>query len=60
MLCFIGKIDGLTKLLRFDILWEMHPNITKNTYKKTTYALKTPRVIALPFMYGVEYIFISN
>ncbi len=28
--------------------------------KKTTYALKTPRVVALPFMYGVEYIIIPN
>ena len=25
-----------------------------------TYALKTPRVVALPFMHGVEYIIISN
>ncbi len=24
--------------------------------KKTTYALKTPRAVALPFMYGVEYV----
>ena len=28
--------------------------------KKNTYALKTPSVVALPFIYGVEYIIISN
>ncbi len=28
--------------------------------KKNTYALKTPRVVAIPFIYGVEYIMISN
>ncbi len=28
--------------------------------KKTHYALKTPRVVALPFIYDVEYIIISN
>ncbi len=28
--------------------------------KKTTYALKTPRVVALPFIYGVEYIILTN
>ncbi len=28
--------------------------------KKTTYALKIPNVVALPFIYGVEYIIISN
>ncbi len=28
--------------------------------KKNTYALKTPRVVALPFISGVEYIMISN
>ena len=28
--------------------------------KKPTYALKTPRVVALPFIYGVKYIIISN
>ena len=28
--------------------------------KKTTYALKTPSVVALPFIYGVECIIISN
>ncbi len=28
---------------------------THHLIKKTTYALKTPRVVALPFMYGVEY-----
>ncbi len=25
------------------------------SFKKTTYALKTPHVVALPFIYGVEY-----
>ncbi len=30
-----------------------HPKIIG---KKTTYALKTPHVVALPFIYGVEYI----
>ena len=29
-------------------------------YKKPTYALKTPRVVALGFIYGVEYIIISD
>ncbi len=28
-------------------------------YKKNAYALKTPRVVALPFIYGVECIIIS-
>ena len=28
--------------------------------KKNTYALKTPHVVALPFIYGVKYIVISN
>ena len=28
--------------------------------KKTTYALKKHRVVALPFIYGVEYIIISK
>ena len=35
-------------------------NSDRNTQKKTTYALKTPSVVALPFMYGVVYIIISN
>ena len=29
-------------------------------YQKNAYALKTPRVVALPFIYGVECIIISN
>ncbi len=28
--------------------------------KKNTYAFKTPRVVALQFIYSVEYIIISN
>ena len=28
--------------------------------KKTTYALKTPHVVALPFIYDVEYILLSG
>ena len=34
--------------------------ISETFKKKTTYALKTPRVVALLFIYGVEYILISN
>ena len=30
------------------------------TPQKNTYALKTPHTVALPFIYGVEYIIISN
>ncbi len=36
------------------------PNLWSVWNKKTTYALKTPRVVALPFIYGVEYIIIPN
>ncbi len=38
---------------------ENNLSLNLNT-KKTTYALKTPSVVALPFIYGVEYIIISN
>ncbi len=34
--------------------------LNQSKRKKTTYALKTPSVVALPFIYGVEYIIISN
>ncbi len=28
--------------------------------KKTTYAMKTPHVVAIPFMYSVKYVIIYN
>ncbi len=31
-----------------------------NTKKKTTYALKTPHVVALPFIYGVESLLVTD
>ncbi len=44
---------------------DLHINLNVNAEydsnkKKTTYALKTPSVVALPFIYGVECIIISN
>ncbi len=35
-------------------------NVYISLIKKNAYALKTPRVVALPFIYGVDYIIISN
>ncbi len=31
-----------------------------STEKKTTYALKTPHVVALPFIYGVESLLVTD
>ncbi len=53
----IGVFDKIESCAESVRTW-MFQNKLK--LKKTTYALKTPRVVALPFIYGVEYIIISN